>query len=305
MGVLLKMPLMAIRSWTEADADPRTTGEFADAVAYFRRVLGDNWNGWTRAAPLACVFGPSFQGGPREWLRLYRLIRALDGLANVDDLVRRDLGSAVWTQYVAAVEQLEFCARFQRAGRAVEIVQRDDKKSPDARASLVDRSVTIEFKALHDSEEREQWDVFLERVCEIAFRKDCNLSSIEVEYAEAALDVPDAVAETLVAIQLARDPEFRPIPFNAGRARFAEHLGVMGECRIPVAQKDDLSRLVAKVTSKWWEQLDSAAGPTLIVVRTNQLFSYDREHVVAVAAGVADVLRGALSSRAMISAMLL
>jgi hypothetical protein len=65
----------------------------------------------------------SLQGGPPEWVRLCHLIRLLERVRGIEALVRSDLGSSAWTEYVAAVMALEFCGRFAAAGRFVELIE--------------------------------------------------------------------------------------------------------------------------------------------------------------------------------------
>ena len=46
MPLLKIIGLGGISSWDEANADARTTGEIAEAVAYMHGVLGQDWAGW-------------------------------------------------------------------------------------------------------------------------------------------------------------------------------------------------------------------------------------------------------------------
>lgn len=88
------MPMTGnVRSWDAAATDPTTVGEVAEAVAFFRAHLGDAWRGWSIGAPLATRFHTAFQGGLREWVRLYRLARSLDGVRNLGRLLQGGVGS--------------------------------------------------------------------------------------------------------------------------------------------------------------------------------------------------------------------
>src|ERR1019366_10381221 len=67
MGILLDMPMMgATACWHDAESDPRAVGETKEALACFKNLLGDPWDGWGRGVPLAREFFMSFQGREPE-----------------------------------------------------------------------------------------------------------------------------------------------------------------------------------------------------------------------------------------------
>lgn len=306
MASLLRMTMTGpVRSWAAATADARNDQEMRSAVAFFRTRLGEDWSGWQDGAPLACVYATSFQEGPREWVRLHRLLTTLDGEPHLDQLVRRGLGSARWNEYVAAVETLEFCARFRRGGCAVALIQNDHLKSPDASVALSGRPVTIEFKALHEQDRQKSWNEFNEVLFNALCQLGTDFSGLDVEYTDRALLDPTAVASVLASIKSEHAEDFRDLPDGAGRARFVAAFGNRGSLRPPFEQKGDFTRLVQKLRSKWWRQLDAAVGPTLIVVRATNVFCAHPQHVLARAAELAASLSDDLARKRMVGGVLI
>src|SRR5262249_50159883 len=122
MPLGLQLPRCAIpSSWDQAVSAAATNTNLREAVAYFRNVLGEDWP-WEAGRHLARSFYSRIQSEQLEWMRLYRLVRQLDGIANVELLVG-DLGAAEWRRHIAGQQALEFCARFRAAGHRVEILQ--------------------------------------------------------------------------------------------------------------------------------------------------------------------------------------
>src|SRR5690606_9662952 len=88
-------PQRPATTWDNAAA-AAGNAELVAAVSLFRKLLGEDWKGWAETRPLASHFGMSFQGGPPEWVRLWRLIQHLENVEGVEALVRHDLGSSAW-----------------------------------------------------------------------------------------------------------------------------------------------------------------------------------------------------------------
>ena len=78
----------------------------------------------------------------------------------------------------------------------------------------------------------------------------------------------------------------------------------MGRISLPLRQYDDVSRILGKVKSKWWKQLHKVHEPTVIVVRSANLFECRHAERLVVlrrlVTGLADLLR----KRKMVSAVL-
>ena len=304
-------------SWGDVIADSRTVGEMAEAVAYFRRVLGDQWQGWRsepftwdfhahrkKRAQLAEVFDLSFQGGPREWVRLYRLIQALDGVAHVEALVRSDLGSSEWTEFLAATMTLEFCGRLRPLGHAIELIETADlKKPPDARIILAKRPVVVEFKALHEHAEMAPWDDLWAWANQQLPLVIPELYYLEIEPSERALEQPVAFFEGLRALKRSGVADFQDLPLGTGRARIIDRRDSLW--RYPVHARPELQRIAGKTAGDWWKKFREAKGPTLLVVRTGMLFGENHEHALAKAEEAALELARVLAARDMISAIVI
>lgn len=248
---LVQMPAMGgFQSWQEAEADLGTVGEVADAVRCFRSILGDRWKGWQKSSPLANVFPMSFQCGPREWVRLYRLIRELEGIPG-RELVVRDLGSSAWPQYMAAVMALEFCGRLRRRGRGTEFIQNTDEKSLDARVELANRWVTIEFKATHEPDEMTPWNALHDLAFEHLVHCNLDLSCLEANCEPEALNphVRNAFLDALLAVKQTGSTQYVDLPSGSGRARIIS--GNMGRWTFPVENVPDMERIARKMLGKW------------------------------------------------------
>ena len=293
-------------SWNAAAESVRENPATRDAVEYFRRVLGERWRGWQQHSHLARSFHTSFQGGAREWVRLHLLTIALDGLDNVNLLVK-DLGSPAWQKHVAAAQALEFCGRMRAAGHRVEIIQNTDEVSPDVRVWLHERPITLEFKALHDPDEQIRWDNFIDALHnELCQRRPCaEVFPFEAEFSDPALEHLHDVADALSAIAANGNAELHDLPHGAGRARFLADANAPRVLHFPVEQSDDLDRIVGNLGGKYSRQLRSVAGPTLLVVLTKRMFFARFERVVDVARDAASTLQRALAERTMISGLLL
>jgi hypothetical protein len=292
--VLLQMPARGgFGSWQEAEGDPGTVGEVADAVGCLRTILGERWMGWAKSAPLANVFTISFQEGPREWVRLQRLVRDLEGVPGRDRVVRRDLGSPEWTQYMAAVMALEFCGRLRRSGRRAEFIQNTDAKSPDARIDLAGRWVTVEFKAMHEPDEMKAWNELHDLAFEYLARHGLDLGGLEVNCEQGAVEpgVRSAFLDGLLAVKQSGSTDRVELPAQSGRARNIPCN--VGRWRFPVEEVPDIERIVRKMLGKWRRQLAKEPGPTVLVVRTGALFGEALGAVVSNAEAAARSLAAA------------
>jgi hypothetical protein len=141
VGILLDIPMAVAgghRCWSDAENDPRAVGEVVDALTCFKGFLGDPWDGWERSAPLARNCFMWFQGLEAEGVKAYRMIRALDGVRGLAEVVM-SLAREAPREYAAAIMALELCARVRAAGGEVEFVQRDNGPTPDVRVKPVAR----------------------------------------------------------------------------------------------------------------------------------------------------------------------
>jgi hypothetical protein len=230
--------------------------EMADAVVFFKGIFGERWKGWREDYHFARSFHTSTQGGPREWVRLYRLAMVLNRTPGLEVLVS-DLGGATWRDHVAAEQALELCGRFRQAGHRVELIQNTNMVSPDTRVWLQDRPVTIEFKALHDRNERFPWTAFEDEMTgglmERLMQRDGwnpDYFMLQVEFEEPARRCVAAVVDALLQILDSRDGAWRDLPEGAGRARFTEEPSERG-WSLPDPQQDDLTRVMGNLRSKW------------------------------------------------------
>ncbi len=294
-----------LRSWDEASAQATDDREMSAAVAFFRALLGEEWKGWQEAHHLARSFHTATQGGPREWIRLHRLAQLFESTPALECLVA-DLGADTWRDHIAAEQALEFCGRFKRAGHRVEFIQTTHQVSPDTRVWLCDRPVTIEFKALHERDERAAWDGFEEELTKRLLHHGALADSfqLDIAFAEPALQHRERTIDALLQIWDQRDHSWRDLPEGAGRARYAEEPAEAG-WTVPVSQQPDLKRLLSNLRSKWVRQLDAADGPTLLVVLTEHLFSMKLDAQRAQIPSIVDALQKTLSGRRMLGGVLL
>ncbi len=292
------------QSWADSRKDPRAVGDALEALTGFEGMLGGDWSGWAEGVPLARDFFVSIQHQPAEGVKFWRMIRALDGVPGLAQVVTDGLANKAWTEYTAAVMALEFCSRVRAAGGGAEFVQRDHDKSPDARLKLVDRWITVEFKALHERDEMEVWYEFEQTVMNGLTPHGLAGTAFDRELTPVALEDPGAVVEGLISIAARSVSEYEPLPRGTGRARLAPIN--CGKCGYPVEQTDELVRLVTKVRSaKWWKQLERADGPTLLVVRSRTTLSgTEPARVGSAARRLTDALRTPLSKLGMIGAVL-
>lgn len=292
------------KSWQDAEADTGTVGEVSDAVRCFRSILGDRWKGWQKSSPLANVFAMSFQGGPREWVRLHRLIRELEGIPGRDRVVR-DLGSSAWTQYMAAVMALEFCGRLRRQGRETEFIQNTDEKSLDARVNLADRWITIEFKATHEPDEMKPWNALHDLAFEHLAHHNLDLGGLEVNCKPEALnpEVRNAFLNALLAVKQGGSTQYVDLPSGSGRARIIS--GNLGRWTFPVEDGPDVERIARKMLGKWRLQLEQAPGPLVLIVRTGTLFGKTLQDVTTNAETGATRLRETVRQLPTVGAVLI
>lgn len=297
------------QTWVEAAAHASADREMADAVRFFRGILGEEWQGWRGDYHFARSFHTAMQGGPREWVRLFRLALILERSPGLEVLVK-GLGGATWRDHIAAEQALELCGRFRQAGHRVELIQNTHRVSPDTRVWLHDRPVTIELKALHDRDEQAPWTEFEDEVMrglrEQLMQRDAWTSDyfrFRVEFEDPARRHVAAVVDTLLQILDSRDEAWRDLPGGGGRARFAEEPGEQG-WTIPVLQQDDLTRVMGNLRSKWIKQLRTVEGPTLLVVLTEQMFPLELEALREQLHDITTGLRGLLPERRMLGGVL-
>lgn len=292
-------------SWDDATESVHEHPEMRDAVEYFRRILGERWRGWQPPSHLARSFHTSFQGGRREWVRFHHLTRALNGLDNVHLLVK-DLGSPSWPRHISAAQALEFCGRMRAADHRVEIIQNTHLVSPDVRVWLHTRPVTVEFKALHESDKASKWtDFFEELVHELGRRRPgADPLPFEVEFFDPAREHLPEVALALTEIATNKVVELQDLPHGAGRARYLANASDSRLPLFPVEQYDDIDRIARSLGGKYSRQLRSAEGPTLLIVLTKNAFFPRPIEVIDVARDTASLLQRELE-RTMISGILL
>jgi len=272
------------KSWADAAWVARSTGEAA-AIAGFEPMIGAAWGGWLASFPLARQFFTSFQGAEPEGARLWRMVQSLAGLPNLAELVEHDLGGKVWQHYFSAVMTLEFVARWRAAGCDVELVARDrtkgrrPTKTPDARVKVVDRWITVEFKALHDHDDLTPWfEKFEPALGSVLMARGIAGTVFERDLTPAALTDVEAVADGLADIVAKGAREWTELPHGTGKARLAPY--GFGTCGYPVVQKPDLDRLRSRLLSGWGEQLARATDPTLLVVSAKTRFPFSEPTLV-------------------------
>jgi hypothetical protein len=293
-------------SWAAALTRAGAGTKMAEAVDYFRAVLGDDWAGWDGRSHLAHYFNTGFQGCDVEWVRFHQLAQALDGLPNLDTLIRKDLGSSEWRQYISAAQALEFCGRMRQHGHAVELIQNTHLTSPDVRVRLADRLVTVEFKALHDADARAPWDEFDVKLHGILLPQR-QITGLVADFLPPALDHVEAVGAALIDVIDSKSETMVELPGGSGHARFSEEVRATGFAHLgnPVAQRDDLTRILNNLGSRWVRQLRDVAGPTLLVVLTEGLFFVRPERLAHRVVEVVDAVRALLPGRKMLGGILL
>lgn len=261
------------RCWSDAENDPRATDESRDALARFKKLLGERWDGWERGVPLARNFFMSFQGREPEGVKLHRMIRALDGVRGLREIVG-GLARDSRAEYAAANMALELCSRIRAAGGEVESVRRQSTPTPDVRARVAGRWITIELKALHERHDMEVWCQFEQHVVTGLAKRGLlgNDITFDRDLTDAALADPEAVVEGLAAVAAGNHREYVDLLRGTGRARIAPNN--CGACGYPIDQQDELVRLASKLRQKWWKQLASASGPTLLVVRAEHVLRW-------------------------------
>lgn len=286
-------PQRPTTTW-ESAAAAAGDAELVAAVTKFRVLLGEDWKGWSETRPLASHFGMSFQGGPPEWVRLSRLIEHLQGAQGVEALVRLDLGSSAWPQYVAAVMALEFCGRFAAHGRFVEFIETADHEAPaDAFVDVAQRPIRVEFKALHEAEFLAKWNELMEWVTNRMAAQSAD-NEVDVWCYPPALENREALLADLIAVRAAKCPDMIQLPSGTGQARYTG-LNVMG-WSYPEKQRPDLERLLSKLASRWWRKFRNADRPGLLVVRTSMLFGESFAGVEGRAQEIAEAVTAVLPS---------
>jgi transcriptional regulator with XRE-family HTH domain len=304
LQIQLPKEIAAPRSWDEAIKCSNSIGPLRAAVDFFRPILGANWNGWTKRSHLARTFHTSFQG-QLEWVRLHQAASLLDGVRNLASLVK-DLGSPEWPRHVAAAQALEFCGGMRAAGHRVEIIKNTDLVSPDVRVWLDDRPITIEFKALHDSDAQTPWDHFFDALHDdLSRQRPSEVFPFDAEFFAPALEHRDDVVSALIAIAERGDADVHELPHGAGRARYVADVNAQRMLRFPVDQRDDLDRVVGNLGGKYGRQLRAAGGPTLLVVLTRNMFFAPMERLPAVVCSAVLRLREALATQQTMSGVLL
>jgi hypothetical protein len=221
----------------------------------------------------------------------------------VDLLVRQDLGSVRWTQYVAAIMALEFCSSFHLSGHRVEFVKRTRQYSADARTDLVGRWITVEFKSLHDHDKEELWYALMGWVNEQLLKSNTDCSGLEVDCTPAALSKREELVDGILNVKTNRITEYQELPQETGRARFVD--GNMGRWIFPLNRAPEINRLINRLRGKYRKQLEEVNEPTLVVVRTSMLFKASIESIVSSVESLTERIRPVLSSLKKISAVLL
>jgi hypothetical protein len=290
------------RTWNAVALAAASDVELVKAVAMLRRILREDWKGWGNGSPLANQFGMSLQSGAPEWVRLCQLIGLLEHARGIEALVRKELGSSVWTQYVAAIMALEFCGRFAAMGNSVHFIETCGDEAPaDAFVDVAGREIRVEFKALHEAESSEKWNDLVQWVCQRLAKQGAD-NEIDVDCSPLALERREALLRDLLAVRSAKPNGTVELPSGAGRATYTG-LNVMG-WRFPEKQRPDVERLYSKLTTRWWKKFRSPDRPSLLVVRTSMLFGQSCAGIEARAQAVGEALTAALPGLVGLSAVI-
>ena len=95
---------------------------------------------------------------------------------------------------------LEFASGLRRHGNRVRFVQTGSSKTPDLEVHLADRTLTLEFKALHEPEGLEPWYALERRLAIALGRIGLATTAFDLDLEFSALDNPDAVFKGLLQI---------------------------------------------------------------------------------------------------------
>lgn len=298
MSIPIQIRGAGLQSWEQAELAVANSADQAAALAFFRSTLGDGWPGWDRGYHLATQFFTAQQSGLPEGVRLAQMVRALDQCGNIDELVKKDLGGAAWNAYAAAIMTLDFCSAFASRGRPVMFSKRDHGKHADATVVLRDRPVVVELKGMHESEQEKRWALFTDDIFVALMEKRHPVGCLDFDLRLQALLHATETIDALLATAQAGSPQIVFLPFGAGTARY---VGTGGGYDVPVSPQDDLKRIKQKMNA-WLAQLEGIDSPTLLLVRTRNLFrKLESKETALVLLGLQSMLR----ARTVPSALLL
>jgi hypothetical protein len=200
---------------------------------------------------------------------------------------------------------IEIGAGLGGRGCAVRFVARaNSRKTPDAAIRLVDREVEVEFKALHDSADAAGWEALDDYLRGSLERLGLTTALFEMDLERTALTHPKAVLDGLLRVHFRRAREYISLPQSTGVARVST-LGNVGRTLRPGRPHIDIQRIRSKIAG-WYRKFDDATGPTLFIVRTEDVYrrvaDLDRPDQAAL---VADILLEKVQGLPRVSALLL
>ena len=149
---------MPKESW---DAIAASSPELRDACEFFYRLLGDA--PVRDGRPIASLFTARLLGAVSEGERFFSYVRALDGVAGRDELVR-DLGRCNLADFRSGEMTLRFAAAWRGLGRAVEIVGRTSERTPDLEIDVGGRAMFVECVVLNETDAEAEIDASLEAI---------------------------------------------------------------------------------------------------------------------------------------------
>jgi hypothetical protein len=255
-------------SWADALAFARGRGEEqAAAVLRWQAVLGERWRGWAEGHQLAVQFFFGCQGRPSEGVRLARLLTSLDGVAGVHS-VAKEVGSRNHREFKHGVMALEVAAGLRARGATLHFIQRTANHSPDMEVVLIDRPVIVEFKALHEPDDEDDWNDLWRWLVETS-PAGLSASAFDMDLEAPAIENREALLEGLVTIAANEVCEYTPLPLGIGRARLAaRNVGLFSH---PGTIREDVERIDIKLRD-WTKQIEGREYPTVILVHTRDLY---------------------------------
>lgn len=256
-----------LRSFDDARRDDRCTTEAQRAIDVLARYLGDHWPGWEQGRPLANSFFVTFQHSEMtDGVRFARLVAELEPKVDREffgSFLRRLLGSSEWHDYFAADTALSFLASHARVRIPVEFVAEGSTPTPDARVTMADRPITVEFKGMFLPDSEKKFADFFK--CLLEHQIDVNALEGEI------LETPSEAAYESVATAIAEfvaDGAVGVLSFDEGWVRKRSEGMLWGP-----SGKNDFERLKSRLSGQQYtRQLLETETPNVLLVRTRTAF---------------------------------